>query len=87
VQHCLVGSEMCIRDRLKDNTDYQLYFLSRQTDDWRNFTKQEFSRQFDINWNMDNFKYLTCSNEQDESCWQPILYIGDKNLLLNWKRK
>jgi len=72
---------------MKENLDYDLCFISRQSNKWREFTKQEFSRQFNIHWNFDDYKYLTCSNEDDESCWQHILYIGNDLLLKNWKRK
>ena len=70
-----------------DNLPYELCFISRQSNNWQEFTKKEFARQFRIHWNTDNNRYLTCSNEDDESCWQHILYIGNDLVLKNWKRK
>jgi len=72
---------------LENNLPHELCFISRQSNNWQDFTRQEFSRQFHINWDTDNFRYLTCSNESDESCWQYILHIGNKSLLEKWKRK
>jgi hypothetical protein len=72
---------------MKENLDYKLCFISRQSNNWQEFTKQEFARQFQIYWNFDNYRYLTCRNEDDESCWQHILYLGDESILDNWKKR
>lgn len=72
---------------MKENLDHDLCFISRQSNNWQDFTRQEFARQFKIHWSSDNFRYLTCSNEDDESCWQHILYLGNEKLLEKWKRK
>jgi hypothetical protein len=72
---------------LKTNTNYELYFLSRQTNHWEKWAIANFKKQFDIDFNLSNYKYLTCPNECDDTCWQSIVYNGNIQLLEQWKRK
>jgi len=72
---------------LEKNTDCDLYFISRQTPSWKKFVIDEFKRQYDIEWQSDHYKYLTCPNPQDNSCWQTILYRGDTQVLTSWTRR
>jgi hypothetical protein len=72
---------------LQNNTDYELAFISRETDTWQEFTIDNFRTHFNIDFEMDSYKYLTCSNECDDSCWQKIIYRGNTELLKDWKRK
>lgn len=74
-------------DWLKENTDYQLYFVSRQTDNWEQWCIKNFQKQFNLTFETDNYKYLTCPNECDDTCWQKIIYNGNEQLLTQWKRK
>jgi hypothetical protein len=72
---------------LKNNTECKMYFISRQTENWEHWCIREFRKQFDLEFATDNYRYLTCQNECDDSCWQKIIYSGDAELLTEWKRK
>jgi len=72
---------------LKDNRKDKFYFISRQTDNWMTWVSNKFKSQFDLDFKIAKNKYLTCSNERDETCWQHIIYTGDKSLLNSWKSK
>lgn len=71
---------------LRDNTDFKLAFVSRETDRWQKFFIENFENYFNLKFKMDNYKYLTCSNPNDKSCWQKIIYYGDDNILTQWTR-
>jgi len=71
---------------LKENTDCKLYFISRQTNNWDEWMIEHF-KEYDIHFKTDNYMYLTCPNECDDTCWQRIIYSGDESLLEQWKRK
>jgi len=72
---------------LQTNTNYQLYFISRQTDNWEEWCINNFRNRFALTFKTDNYKYLTCPNECDNTCWQKIIYHGDESLLAQWKRR
>lgn len=72
---------------LKENTDWRLYFVSRETNNWMAWTQNNFKRQFDLEFQMCDSKYLTCANEEVNSCWQHILYHGDAEVLEQWKKR
>lgn len=72
---------------LETNTSYQLYFISRQTDNWEEWCINNFRDRFSLAFKTDNYKYLTCPNECDSTCWQNIIYHGDESLLTRWKRR
>jgi hypothetical protein len=74
-------------DWLKNNTDYQMYFISRQTNNWEDWCIRNFRDGFNILFDTDTYKYLTCNNESDESCWQKIIYNGSPEILESWKRR
>lgn len=67
--------------------DCKLPFISRQSNNWQQFVIKEMQEQDNVTWHTDSYKYLTCPNECDDTCWQHILYQGDESLLLNWKRR
>jgi hypothetical protein len=71
---------------LNNNSNYKLYFLSRETTNWETFAIRQFAR-FGIKFESTEYKYLTCPNECDESCWQNIVYHGDIEILNQWKRR
>lgn len=73
-------------DWLKNNADYQLYFISRQTDNWEQWCINNFLDRFNLEFKTDNYKYLTCPNECDDTCWQKIIYNGKESILSEWKK-
>jgi hypothetical protein len=73
-------------DWLKNNADCQLYFISRQTDNWEQWCINNFLDRFNLEFKTDNYKYLTCSNECDDTCWQKIIYNGNESILSQWKK-
>jgi hypothetical protein len=72
---------------LEKNTDYKLLFISRQTDNWQQFGLDNFQHRYDMIFKTDNYKYLTCPNECDDTCWQFIIYQGEEQVLEKWKRQ
>lgn len=73
-------------DWLKSNVDMKLYFISRQKNNWERWCIRMFGSKYNITFKTDNFKYLTCPNEGDGSCWQKIIYNGDEKVLEEWKK-
>lgn len=73
-------------DYVKQNLDYSLLFISRQTNNWQRFGVRSF-KKYNVDFSYDNYKYLTCNDKDCESCWQYIMYIGDDSVLENWERK
>lgn len=71
---------------LEQNTNYKMYFISRQTDNWEDWSIKNFQR-FGIDFVAGTSKYLTCPNECDDSCWQRIIYNGNVELLDLWKQR
>lgn len=71
---------------IKQNTDYELVFVSRQTNNWENFAIRNLQENFNLSFETDNYKYLTCPNECDNTCWQKIIYNGNTDVLQQWKR-
>lgn len=72
---------------LAQNTNCELYFISRQTDNWEEWVIKNFQKVYGVDFKTDNYKYLTCPNECDETCWQKIIYNGNDQLLTQWKQK
>ena len=72
---------------LGENTDCKLYFISRQTDNWQAWVMSNFEKEYDLDFKSDNYKYLTCPNECDDTCWQSIIYAGSEQLLEQWKKR
>lgn len=71
---------------LKENTNCKLHFISREKSNWEDWCIESFLK-IGHEFKKDNYKYLTCSNECDNSCWQAIIYNGDEELLTQWKRQ
>lgn len=71
---------------LQENTDCKLFFISRQTDNWEDWVIKNFKTLYGIDFKKGQGKYLTCSNENDLTCWQNIIYRGDEQLLRDWKK-
>jgi hypothetical protein len=71
---------------LTENTNYELYFISRQKENWERWVMRMFKQHYEIVFKTDDYKYLTCSNESDETCWQKIIYHGNEIILDKWKR-
>lgn len=71
---------------LEKNVDCKLYFISRQTENWENWVVKNFDVIYGIKFKKDQHKYLTCSCETDNTCWQNIIYNGDESILSQWKR-
>lgn len=72
---------------LKENTDCNLYFISRQSDNWEDWVIKNFSQSYNLEFYKTPYKYLTCPNECDDTCWQKIIYNGDNLILEQWQRK
>jgi hypothetical protein len=72
---------------LAQNTNCELYFISRQTDNWEEWVIKNFQEVYGVSFKTDNYKYLTCPNECDDTCWQKIIYNGNEQLLTQWKQK
>ena len=73
-------------DWLKKNTNYQLYFISRETANWEQWVARQFLNNHDLFFEIGEHQYLTCPNENDQSCWQRIIYNGNKEILNSWKK-
>lgn len=73
-------------DWLKENTDCELVFISRESEYWQQWTVNTY-KSFDLDFYFNDREYLTCHNEDDSSCWQRIIYQGNIDLLKEWKHK
>lgn len=71
---------------LNNNRKPSLTFISRQTVKWTTFVAVGL-REFGMDYKTDEYFYLTCPNECDQTCWQKIVYTGDESKLQEWKRK
>lgn len=74
-------------DWLKSNSNCQLYFISRETDNWESWVCRQFRQGHGLDFTIGQHKYLTCPNECDQSCWQRIIYNGNEELLKLWKQR
>lgn len=72
---------------VKERYKSDMFFISRQTKQWDNWVIPDFKNRYGLDFKTDSFKYLTCPNECDDTCWQKIIYIGKKTVLKKWKRK
>jgi hypothetical protein len=84
------GFALLIQDQInwcKEN-DAQAVFMSRQTPGrWQEWAAGILNKMTGISFHLPNERFLTCSNEDDESCWQRIIFTGDVELLNNWKNR
>jgi hypothetical protein len=71
---------------LKNNTDCELIFVSRQYDNWRKMLIRDFNLYSNLEFKTDANKYQTCNDDVD-SCWQHIIYHGNDELLEHWNHK
>jgi len=72
---------------LELNTECQLYFISRETENWENLLIKKLKQSCDLSFKTDEYKYLTCSLETESTCWQKIVFNGNESLLNLWKRR
>lgn len=72
---------------LETYVNSELYFISRETDNWQEWMINSFYNTHAMEFKMDNYLYLTCPNDCDNSCWQKIIYNGKEDLLKQWQRK
>jgi hypothetical protein len=71
---------------LKENRTADLIFVSRKNDNWQTILLDSLDR-YGMPFKADKYKYLTCSDINDEDCWQYIAYCGDESRLLQWERR
>lgn len=74
-------------DWLQENTDYELAFISRESKHFQKWLIGQCRKNYQLDFEHDDYLYLTCPNPSDNSCWQRIIYQGNKNLLESWTRK
>lgn len=61
-------------------------FMSREGDGrWQHWVSEKLGKMTNLNFYIPNERFLTCKDEEADSCWQKIVYYGDKNTLNNWK--
>lgn len=64
------------------------FFMSRQGDTaWREWAVDKLQQQTNLEFHLPDEKFLTCSNEDLDDCWQKIIYYGDLEQLDSWKKK
>jgi hypothetical protein len=56
------------------------------SDNWEQWCINNFLDRFNLEFKTDNYKYLTCPNECDDTCWQKIIYNGNESILSQWKK-
>ena len=65
---------------------YNGVFMSREgLGNWQKWSCDILNKMLNLNFEAPNKKYLTCDNEQNKSCWQRILYLGDSQSLKEWR--
>lgn len=87
VSDAMIGNLKSQIEWLNQNTNHQLYFISREKDGWRDWSINKLYEQFGITFKKADGKYLTCPDETHESCWQYIIYQGNDEILTDWKSK
>ncbi len=61
-------------------------FMSREgSGSWQKWANEKLTKMTGIKFHRLHDKFLTCSNESDDSCWQRILYYGDLSVVDQWK--
>jgi hypothetical protein len=84
------GFALLIQDQFDWCTlkDARAVFMSRQTPGrWQEWAAGILSNMTGISFHLPTEQFLTCSNEDDDSCWQRIIFTGDVDLLNNWKNR
>lgn len=74
-------------DWLKKNYEYDLVFISRESSYWQEWTVNQYKRLYDLEFEYDTKLYQVCDNPVDDSCWQRIIYQGNKERLTQWSQK
>lgn len=87
ISDCMGYSAISQIQWLEANINCKLYFVSRQTNHWDNWVVPNFQKQFNLIFETSAYKYLTCPNECDDTCWQTIIYNGNLEILTQWKRR
>ena len=72
---------------LKQHTDCNMVFVSREGSSWQKFAINQYKTNFDLEFKAGAYKYRTCETPNDDSCWQHIIYQGDESVLDNWDKK
>ena len=72
---------------LKENTNVELVFISRDTANWQQWTVKQYQKNYELDFEFDDYKYQVCNDACDDTCWQRIVYQGNKELLTSWSRK
>jgi hypothetical protein len=71
-------------DWLKENTNYKMFFMSRENNYWQKWTADQFNEQIGVKFKYNNNYYQVCNNPSDSSCFQRIIYNGPDELLEQW---
>jgi hypothetical protein len=81
------GFGMLVKDQLDWSIQHgaNAVFMSRQTDGkWQQWASKILTEMTGIEFYLPPEKFLTCENESDSSCWQKIIFYGDKSKLNTW---
>jgi len=84
------GFALLIKDQYQWCLDHgaDAVFMSRQTESrWQQWATKFFTEMTGLEFHIPQEKFLTCSNELDESCWQRIIFLGNSAVLNNWKHR
>ena len=83
-----------VTDNIKAQQEYaikhlnaKLVFISRQEDNWQEFLIKSIKKNTGYDWCLDKSNLYQTFEVVDDSCWQRIIYFGDKNLLTSWNKK
>lgn len=82
------GFGMLIENQIQwcKDVGYNGVFMSREgSGNWQKWSCNILNKMLNLNFEAPNKKYLTCDNEQNKSCWQRILYLGDSQSLKEWR--
>lgn len=74
-------------DWINNFTNNHLVFISRETENWERWVSRQFKEGYNLNFKMSKYKFLTCPNECEATCWQKIIYIGNDKYLKLWKKR
>lgn len=72
---------------LKQNTDVELMFISRESSYWQQWIVDCYRKQFNLEFKYNKNRYQVCSTPHDDSCFQRIIYQGSDELLEHWNHK
>ena len=72
---------------LKENTDVDMVFISRESNYWQKWTVNRYTEQFGVDFKFNKNRYQVCATPDDDSCFQRIIYQGPDELLGQWNHK